>query len=54
MKSIKIKLNKSNSAKLQKLIDIFNILSYISKEYLSLRQMEMEVKTFKPFKEHYV
>lgn len=54
MKSIKIKLNKSNSAKLQKLIDIFNILSYISKEYLSLRQMEMEAKTFKPFKEHYV
>jgi len=54
MKSIKIKLNNSNPVKLQKLLDIFDILSSVSKEYLPLRQKELETKEFKPFKEHYV
>jgi len=53
MKSIKIKLNNSNSSKTFKLLDIFEILSSVSKEYLPLRQKELETKEFKPFKEHY-
>jgi len=53
MKSIKIKLNNSNPVKLQKLLDIFAILSSVSKEYLPLRQKELETKEFKPFKDHY-
>jgi len=53
MKSIKIKLNNSNLIKLNKLLDIFEILSFVSKEYLPLRQKELETKEFKPFKEHY-
>jgi len=53
MKSIKIKLNNSNPVKLQKLLDIFTILSSVSKEYLTLRQKELATKEFKPFKEHY-
>jgi len=48
MKSIKIKLNYSNPVKLQKLFDIFVILSSVSKEYLPLRQKELETKEFKP------
>ncbi len=53
MKSIKIKLNNSNPVKLQKLLDIFTILSSVSIEYLPLRQKELETKEFKLFKEHY-
>jgi len=53
MKSIKIKLNNSNSSKTSKLHDIFDVLSYVSKEYLPLRQKELETKKFKLFKEHY-
>lgn len=53
MKSIKIKLNQSNHAKLQKLLDIFETLASVSKEYLPLRQKELETKVYKPFKDHY-
>jgi IS605 OrfB family transposase len=53
MKSIKIKLNQSNPAKLQKLLAIFEVLALVSKEYLLLRQKELESKTYKPFKDHY-
>jgi len=53
MKSIKIKLNNSNPVKLQKLLYIFTVLSSVSKEYLPLRQKELETKEYKPFKEHY-
>ena len=53
MKSIKIKIVNSNSVKSQKLTEIFNILSEVSKEYLPIRQQELETKEFKPFKEHY-
>ena len=53
MKSIKVKLNNSNSIKLQKLFDILVILSSVSKEYLPLKQKELETKEYKPFKEHY-
>lgn len=53
MKSIKIKLNNSNPIKIQKLLDIFEILSSVSKEYLPLRQKELETKEFKQFKEYY-
>jgi len=53
MKSIKIKLNQSNSVKEQKLKAIFEILALVSKEYLPLRQKELETKVYKPFKNHY-
>lgn len=53
MKSIKIKLNQLNPSKHQKLLDILKVLSSISKEYLPVRQKELETKEFKPFKEHY-
>ena len=53
MKSIKIKLNQSNPVKSQKLFDIFKILASVSKEYLPLRQKELETKVYKPFKDHY-
>ena len=53
MKSIKIKLVYSNPVKLQKLLDIFGTLASVSKEYLPLRQKELETKVYKPFKDHY-
>lgn len=53
MKSIKIKLNCLNSTKKQKLLNIFETLSLISKEYLPLRRKELETKTFKNFKYYY-
>jgi len=53
MKSIKIKLIHANYLKIQKLTEIFNILSEVSKEYLPLRQKELETKEFKFFKDHY-
>jgi hypothetical protein len=53
MKSIKIKLNQSNPAKLHKLLGIFEVLALVSKEYLLLRKKELETKVYKPFKYHY-
>lgn len=53
MKSIKILLNQSNNFKQLSLLSIFNELKSISKEYLLIRQNELETKAFWPFKEHY-
>jgi IS605 OrfB family transposase len=53
MKSIKIPLKHSNPAKLQKLLGILEVLALVSKEYLPLRQKELETKVYKPFKDHY-
>ena len=53
MKSIKIKLKPSNSSKLRKLLGILEVLALVSKEYLPLRQKELETKVYKPFKDHY-
>ena len=53
MKSIKIRLIHPNPAKLQKLAGILEVLASVSKEYLPLRQKELETKKYKPFKDHY-
>lgn len=53
MKSIKIRLSHLNQNKQQKLLDILEVLSLISQEYLLTRQKELETKVFLPFKEHY-
>jgi len=53
MKSVKMKLNQINLNKDNKLRVILTDLEAVSKEYLEAKKSELEIKVYKPFKEHY-
>lgn len=53
MKSLKIKLNNLNDGKYQLLSDIMTQMESVSEDYLKLRLIELETKSYLPFKQHY-